>query len=199
MSDASIIVTDIIDEHLAVVHAARTSMPASVAELAAALIASYEAGGRLLVFGNGGSAADAQHFAAELTGHYRRDRRPLPALALTTDTSTLTATANDYAYEDVFARQVEAHCRPADVVVGISTSGNAENVVRGLLAARACGATTWALTGATGGRLLAAADHALQVPSEDTARVQELHITIIHALSELVDRWAATPQTSRQG
>ncbi len=125
------------------------------------------------------------------TGHYRRDRRPLPALALTTDTSVLTATANDYGFEDVYARQVEAHCRPGDLVVGISTSGNAENVIRGLLAARAAGASTWALTGAGGGRLRDTAEHVLHVPSDETARIQEMHIVVIHAISELVDVWAA--------
>ena len=109
----------------------------------------------------------------------------------------LTATANDYSYEDVFARQVEAHCRTGDVVVGISTSGNAENVIRGVVAGRAAGATTWALTGADGGRLASAVDHALHVPSDDTARIQEIHITVIHAVSELVDRWAEEDQSSR--
>ncbi len=197
MSDPTTTVTTIFDEHLAVARASRAAVAGQVVELAAALIASYEAGGRLLVFGNGGSAGDAQHLAGELTGHYRRDRRPLSALALTTDTSVLTATANDYSYDDVFARQVEAHCRPGDVVVGISTSGDAENVVRGVLAGRAARATTWALTGAGGGRLASAADHALQVPSDDTARIQEMHIIVIHALSELLDRWAAEDQRSR--
>lgn len=197
MSDPTTAVNAIFDEHLAVAQASRQSLTGPVVELAAALIAAYEAGGRLLVFGNGGSAGDAQHLAGELTGHFRRDRRPLPVLALTTDTSVLTATANDYSYDDVFARQVEAHCQARDVVVGISTSGNAENVIRGVLAGRACGATTWALTGAGGGRLAAAVDHALQVPSDDTARIQELHITVIHAVSELVDRWADEDQSSR--
>ena len=197
MSDPHDTIAAIFDEHLAVAQAGRESMVGPVAKLAAALIGCYAAGGHVLVFGNGGSASDAQHLAGELTGHYRRDRRPLPVLALTTDTSVLTATANDYAYDDIFARQVEAHCRPGDVVVGISTSGNAENVVRGVLAARGRGATTWALTGATGGRLRDAAEHAVQVPSDDTARIQEMHITVIHAVSELVDRWVAEDQTSR--
>ena len=197
MRDPNTTVNTIFDEHLAVAQACRQSLTGPVVELATALIAAYAADGRLLVFGNGGSAGDAQHLAGELTGHYRRDRRPLSALALTTDTSVLTATANDYAYEDVFARQVEAHGRALDVVVGISTSGNAENVIRGVLAGRACGATTWALTGAAGGRLASAADHALQVPSDDTARIQEMHITVIHAVSELIDRWAAEDHSNR--
>lgn len=191
MPDATTTLEAIFDEHLRVAQASRGALVPATARLAGAIIAAFEAGGRVLVFGNGGSAADAQHLAGELTGHYRRDRRPLPALALTTDTSVLTATANDYSYDDVFARQVEAHCGPGDVVVGISTSGDAENVIRGVLAARAAGAATWALTGASGGRLAFAAEHALQVPSAETARIQEVHITIIHAVSELIDAWAA--------
>ena len=191
MSDTSRTLIGIFDEHLAVAQASRDALTPVVAELADGLIATLAAGGRLIVFGNGGSAADAQHFAGELTGHYRRDRRPLPALALTTDTSVLTATANDYAYEEVFARQVLAHARAGDLVVGISTSGNAENVIRGVAAARELDASTWALTGQDGGRLRDVAEHVVAVPSDQTARIQELHITVIHAVSELVDAWAA--------
>ena len=191
MPDATTNLEAIFDEHVRVAQASRETLVPIVARLASAIIAAFEADGRLVVFGNGGSAADAQHFAGELTGHYRRDRRPLPALALTTDTSVLTATANDYSYDDVFARQVAAHCRAGDVAVGLSTSGEAENVVRAVLAARAAGALTWALTGAAGGRLAGAAEHALQVPSNETERVQEMHITVIHAVSELIDAWAA--------
>jgi D-sedoheptulose 7-phosphate isomerase len=191
MSDAATTLTAIFDEHLEVARASRDAIIPAVEELAAQLISAFGAGGRLIVFGNGGSAADAQHFAGELTGHYKRDRRPLPAVALTTDTSVLTATANDYSYEDVFARQVEALCQPSDVVVGISTSGEAENVIRGITVARRQGARTWALTGADGGSLGAAAEHALRVPSNVTARIQEMHITVIHAVSELVDEHAA--------
>ena len=191
MSDAATTLTAIFDEHLEVARASRDAIIPAVEELAAQLISAFGAGGRLIVFGNGGSAADAQHFAGELTGHYKRDRRPLPAVALTTDTSVLTATANDYSYEDVFARQVEAHVQPSDVVVGISTSGNAGNVIRAIEVARSAGAHTWALTGDSGGRLLGAAEHAVQVPSDQTARIQEMHITVVHAVSELVDTWAA--------
>jgi D-sedoheptulose 7-phosphate isomerase len=190
MSDASTTLSAIFEEHLEVARASRTELLPAVEMLAGQLIETFGSGGRLLVFGNGGSAADAQHFAGELTGHYQRDRRPLPALALSTDTSVLTATANDYAYEEVFARQVEAHVRAGDVVVGISTSGQADNVIRGVEAARRSGAHTWALTGADGGRLASAAEHVLRVPSESTARIQEMHITVIHAVCELVDAWA---------
>ncbi len=181
----------ILDEHLEVASATRAHLLPAIAGMAADIIAAFDSDGKLIVFGNGGSAADAQHFAGELTGHYKRDRRPLPAIALTTDTSVLTAIANDYSYADVFARQVEALCGPADVVVGISTSGNAENVIRGIAAARERGASTWALTGANGGRLAEVAEHVVWVPSGATARIQEMHITIIHAVSELVDAHAA--------
>ena len=190
MSDATAIVSGIFDEHLEVARASREMLVTDAAELAAALIAAYAADRRLIVFGNGGSAADAQHFAGELTGHYKRDRRPLPVLALTTDSSVLTATANDYSYEDVFARQVEAHCRTGDVVVGISTSGGAANVIAGIDAARTQGARTWALTGSAQSGLSDAAEYAIHVPSDATARIQEMHITVIHAVSELVDAWA---------
>jgi D-sedoheptulose 7-phosphate isomerase len=191
MSDPSATLEAILDEHLEVAVATRADCIATIARLGAQLIDAFDQGGRLIIFGNGGSAADAQHFAGELTGHYKRDRRPLPALALTTDTSVLTATANDYSYEDVFARQVKAHSQPVDIVVGISTSGQAQNVVRGIQVAREQGAVTWALTGAAGGPLADVAEHALRVPSDATARIQEMHITIIHAVSELVDAWAA--------
>lgn len=193
MTDAATTLTAVFDEHLEVARASREAIIPAVEELAAQLMVAFGADGRLIVFGNGGSAADAQHFAGELTGHYKRDRRPLPAVALTTDTSVLTATANDYSYEDVFARQVEAHVQPRDVVVGISTSGNAGNVIRAIEVARSAGAHTWALTGAGGGRLVGAAEYAVQVPSDQTARIQEMHITVIHAVSELVDAWADGP------
>jgi D-sedoheptulose 7-phosphate isomerase len=191
MSDPYASLEAILDEHLQVAAATRASLLPVIAELAADVIAALEGGGKLIVFGNGGSAADAQHFAGELTGHYQRDRRAIPAIALTTDTSVLTAIANDYGYEDVFARQVEALCGAGDVVIGISTSGGAENVVRGLRAARDRGARTWALGGAAGGRCAEVAERALCVPSDATARIQEMHITIIHAVSELVDAYAA--------
>jgi D-sedoheptulose 7-phosphate isomerase len=191
MRDSRATLAAILDEHLEVAVATRAQLLPAIDELAASVIAAVEAGGKLIIFGNGGSAADAQHFAGELTGHYRRDRRAIPAIALTTDSSVLTAIANDYGYEDVFARQVEALCHPGDVVVGISTSGDAENVLRGLRAARDRGALTWALSGASGGRIADVAEQVLRVPSDVTARIQEMHITVIHAVSELVDAWAA--------
>jgi D-sedoheptulose 7-phosphate isomerase len=181
----------VFDEHLKVARETRATQLHGVGELASQLIAALDDGGKLVVFGNGGSAADAQHFAGELVGHYKRDRRSLAAVALTTDTSTLTAIANDYSFEDVFARQVQALGMPNDVVVGISTSGEAEKVVRGVTVGRRLGAQTWALTGASRSRLVETAENSLCVPSGATARIQEMHITIIHAVSELVDAWAA--------
>jgi len=145
-------------------------------------------GHTFLVFGNGGSAADAQHIAAELVGRYLRERRALPAIALTTDTSILTSVGNDYGYDHVFARQIEALARPGDVVLGISTSGNSPNVKRALERAAAIGdITTAAFLGRTGGEIRALVDHAIVIPAQDTARIQECHITMGHILCELVE------------
>jgi D-sedoheptulose 7-phosphate isomerase len=145
-------------------------------------------GRRLLAFGNGGSAADAQHLAAELTGRYERERPGLPALALTANTSDLTAIGNDYGFDELFARLVRAQGRAGDVAVAISTSGNSRNVLGGVEAARAAGLATIGLCGRGGGKLAAAVDVAIVVPSDITARIQEAHIAVIHLLCELVDR-----------
>ncbi len=145
------------------------------------------AGAKVIACGNGGSAADAQHLAAELVGRFRRERRALPAIALTVDTSILTAVANDYGFDRVFARQVEALAAPRDVVLGISTSGRSPNVVAALTAARERGATTIALTGVDGGPVGAAADIHLNVPDAATPRVQEVHRTLLHVICEIVD------------
>ena len=142
----------------------------------------------MLVFGNGGSAADAQHLAAELVGRFERERRALAALALTTDTSILTSIGNDYAFERVFVRQIEALGRPGDVALGISTSGGSQNVVLALAQAKRQGLTTVALTGRDGGAVGAGADLHLNVPHRSTARVQEVHRTVIHAVCSLVER-----------
>ena len=151
------------------------------------LIDGLKGGGKVLFCGNGGSAADSQHLAAELTGRYLRDRAPLAAVALTVDTSALTAIANDYSYDEVFARQVRGLGRPGDVLVGISTSGNSRNVVAALEAARALGMRTVGLTGAAGGRMKELCDVCLCVPSTDTPRIQEMHIAAGHMLCELVE------------
>lgn len=177
-------------EHLRVAAATRELLPAAAAA-AAELVGCYRRGGRLLTFGNGGSAADAQHFAAEMVGRFRRDRRALAAIALTVDTSALTSIANDYGYDEVFARQVRALAVPGDVVVGISTSGTSPNVLAGLAAAREAGARTVLFTGAT--PRPGVADHCLAVPSRTTSRIQEMHLFLLHVLSEVVDAWAEGP------
>lgn len=177
-----------LEEHQAVVAAAAALLP-SIDELAGLIIGAFQRGGRLITFGNGGSAADAQHFAGELVGRYRSTRRPLPALALNTDPSVVTSIANDFGFDDLFARQVEAHARPGDVVVGITTSGRSENVVRGLRAARRQGAAAVALTGADGGPAAEAAELAIRVPSLDTARIQETCVLLIHLVCDRIDAW----------
>jgi D-sedoheptulose 7-phosphate isomerase len=144
-------------------------------------------GCKILICGNGGSAADAQHFAAELTGRYVKERRPLAGLALTTDTSALSAIGNDYGYDQVFSRQVAALGRPGDVLVGISTSGNSPNVLLAVATAKALGMRTIGILGRDGGALKAAVDDALVVPSKITARIQEIHEMVFHFWCEAID------------
>jgi len=176
--------------HAAAVDAIGSLVPA-VDDLAARVCAAFAAGGRLYAFGNGGSAADAQHLAGELIGRYRRARRPLPAVSLSVDPSVMTCIANDFGYDQVFARQVEGLARPGDVVVGFTTSGRSASVVNGLAAGRASGAMTVLFSGGDGGPAAAEADVALLVPSAATARVQEMHLLLVHLLSEAIDAWAA--------
>lgn len=156
-------------------------------DIAAAMVRSYRAGGRSYFCGNGGSAADAQHFAAELSGHFIFDRPPLAAEALHGNASHLTAVANDYDYDSVFARAIEGSIRPGDVLVAISTSGNSPSIVRAAKAAKEGRATVVAFTGESGGALREHADILLNVPSSDTGRIQESHIVFIHAISERVE------------
>jgi D-sedoheptulose 7-phosphate isomerase len=163
-------------------HEALVGQAELIERMARTIAEALRSGRRLYAMGNGGSAADAQHLATELTVRYKRDRAPIAALALTTDSSSLTAIGNDFGFEDAFARQVEALVRPDDVVIAISTSGNSENVIRGLAAARAKGAVAAGLTGRDGGRMVGAAEPLLIVPSDDTARIQEMHITLGHML-----------------
>jgi D-sedoheptulose 7-phosphate isomerase len=163
---------------------------------AEALIAAYRNGRKAIFFGNGGSAADAQHLAAEFVGRYLRERPALPALALHTNTSSVTAIANDYGYDQVFARQIQAFAVPGDVAVGISTSGNSKNVIEALAAARKIGAFTIGLTGATGGRMRDLVEVLLAAPTDETPRIQECHILVGHALCDAVEQaLAATPAT----
>jgi D-sedoheptulose 7-phosphate isomerase len=145
-------------------------------------------GRKVLIFGNGGSAADAQHIAAELVGRYRRERKAMPALALTVNSSTVSAIANDYGFEEVFARQLAAFGTQNDVAIGISTSGNSRSVLRGIRVARELGLFTIGFTGGSGGELLGTVDLCLSVPSTSTARIQECHILAGHVISELCER-----------
>lgn len=155
------------------------------------ICAAFTAGNRLWTFGNGGSAADAQHLTGELVGHYRRDRRPLPAVTLSTDPTVMTCIANDYDYCAVFARQVEALVVPGDVVCAFTTSGRSANIVAGLRTASARGAVTVLFGGGDGGPARDHAHHALLAPSSDTPRIQEMHTLMLHMISEAVDAWAA--------
>lgn len=177
----------IIADHVLVVNSLRENSRREIEELARYCRVAIESDRTIFFLGNGGSAADSQHLAAEFVGRFVRERRGLPAISLTTNTSTLTAVANDYGFERVFARQVEALVRPGDVVVGLSTSGNSPNVLRALEQAKQIGAVTVGLTGRTGGKMAAVCDLCLRVPSEVTARIQEAHILIGHLVCELVD------------
>ena len=165
-----------LEEHMAVTAACRQALGPSFDAVLAAWVGAIRAGGKILFFGNGGSAADAQHLAAELTIRYRKDRAPIAALALTTDTSALTAAGNDFGFDKIFARQIAALGKPGDVAVGISTSGRSPNVIEGLRQARASKIVTCAFGGGDGGSLVGLADSALIVPSNVTARIQEMHI-----------------------
>lgn len=160
---------------------------ASIVAAAGAIASALRNGHAILTFGNGGSAADAQHFAAEMVGRYEQDRRAWPAIALTTDTSALTAVGNDYGFDRVFARQIEALGRAGDVAIAISTSGNSPNVLRGLEAAKERGLTTVALTG-RGGEAGRIAAHHIAVNEARTSRVQEVHATVLHVICELVEQ-----------
>jgi phosphoheptose isomerase len=187
VGDAAI-VQAVFDETIALHRRMRDVMQESVIEAAAAVRASLEAGGKLLVFGNGGSAADAQHLAAEFVGRFEREREGLPAIALTADASVITSVANDFTFERVFARQLETLARPVDVALGISTSGRSRNVLAALQAANAKGIKTIALTGRDGGTIGEAAAIHVNVPHQSTARIQEVHRTVIHAICALVER-----------
>ncbi|MFH1877348.1 MAG: D-sedoheptulose 7-phosphate isomerase [Candidatus Omnitrophota bacterium] len=166
------------------------SDPANIKAVSTAadeIIKCFENGGKILVCGNGGSAADSQHLAAEFVVRFEKERKPLPCIALTADTSILTAAANDYDYNAVFKKQIEALARPGDVLIAISTSGNSGNILEGVRSARARGIPVIALTGKNGGKLLAEADILLHVRENCTARIQEIHITMIHVLCKLVE------------
>lgn len=158
-----------------------------IVEVANVLRATLARGGKILIMGNGGSAADSQHIAAEIVGRYKKERRGWPAIALTTDTSILTSVGNDYGYDYIFARQIEALCRPEDSVIGITTSGNSKNIVNAIVEANSIGATTIGLTGGTGGQLLDLCKYNLVMPSSDTPRIQEAHIFVGHSLCGMLE------------
>jgi D-sedoheptulose 7-phosphate isomerase len=182
---------DAFEDHLALVEHVR-GLAAEIEAVARRLIEVYEADGRLYTFGNGGSSCDAQHFAEELIARYRRERRPLGAASLSADASVLTCIANDFGFDDVFARQVNGLVRAGDMVAGFSTSGRSANVVRGLAAARELGAVTVLFSGGDGEPARDHADHAFVLPSTDTARIQEMHVLLLHLIVDRVDAWAAS-------
>ena len=167
---------------------ASAELIATVAEVSEILVETFQQGNKLLLCGNGGSAADAQHIAAEFVGRFAFDRPALPALALSVNTSCVTAIGNDYGFDCVFARQIEGLARRGDVCIGISTSGNSENVLRGMATARKLNLHTVGLTGAGGGKLKNAVEHCICAPSNETPRIQECHILIGHIISELVEK-----------
>lgn len=185
--DASAVLIAILRDHRAALDRLGAAQGRALDHLAADIRRAWDGGGKLLICGNGGSAADSQHLAAELTGRYRDDRQGWPALALTTDTSALTAVSNDYGFARVFARQIEALGRAGDVLLVLSTSGNSPNCLEAARMARARGLRCHALLGRDGGALAGLVDGALIVPAADTPRIQELHAILIHALCELLE------------
>lgn len=179
---------DGLNEHLAVATAMRDGLAGPFADMLDAWHATVAGGGKILFFGNGGSASDAQHIATELVVRLVGDRPAIAAIALTTDTSALTAAGNDMGFERIFARQVEALARPGDLALGISTSGNSRNVVRALEQARSMGVATASFTGASHGAVGAVSDHNVSIPSQVTARIQEMHITLAHLLCAALEK-----------
>jgi D-sedoheptulose 7-phosphate isomerase len=182
------LIRDRIDDSVSVAQRFPKRLITNIALAARTITECYQNGGKLILFGNGGSAADAQHIAGELVGRFLEERRPLDAVALSTNTSILTSLGNDYGYARLFERQLEAAAKSGDVVVGISTSGDSPNVVRAMKRAKKIGCTTVGMTGQSGGKVKAVADILLNVPSKHTPRIQESHILIGHIICELVER-----------
>lgn len=185
-------------QHLEVFQTLLNSEINSIEKCAAMILETLEKGNKILICGNGGSAADAQHLAAEFVGRYETERMALPAVALTTDTSALTAVANDYGFERVFARQVEALARAGDLLIALSTSGNSPNVNRAVMTARQIGCRTLGLTGSAGKKLASLCDACILVPATRTARIQEAHITIAHVWCELIDAKFTRTENTRK-
>ena len=176
------------DEHLQVAQTTQANLSENFTKLANAALQTIQNGGKIVWFGNGGSASDAQHLATELVVRYRVNRRAIPSIALTTDTSALTAIGNDFGFEYLFSRQVEALCTAHDLVIGISTSGTSQNVIEGVTKAREMGCQTALLGGGDGGKLAELVDFPLVVPSQTTARIQEMHITLGQLLCDLLEQ-----------
>ena len=181
------IITREFEAHLETVKAVIGSIEAPLEEASKLIVETLKCGNKVLLCGNGGSAADAQHIAAELTGRYKSERRGLPAIALTTDTSALTAIGNDFGYAKVFSRQIEALANRGDLLIGISTSGNSDNILLALKTAKGLGCTTLGLSGGDGGKMNGLCDINLVIPSDDTPRIQEMHILLGHTLCQIVD------------
>jgi D-sedoheptulose 7-phosphate isomerase len=187
LNDLAQFIDDRLSESIRIKEVMRHQFPAIILETAQVIIRCCQAGGKLLICGNGGSAADSQHFAAEMVGRLKLNRRALPAIALSTDTSILTSLANDYGYDSIFRKQVEGLGCKGDVFIGISTSGNSQNVIQALELAKNKEMSTITLTGKDGGQLSSLADYTIVVPSQDAQRIQEAHITVIHIWCELVE------------
>jgi D-sedoheptulose 7-phosphate isomerase len=181
------LITSAFSEHADLLKTIQQDLAGSIAEAGQVIIDALSSGHKLLLCGNGGSAADAQHIAAEFTGRFIRDRRPLPAVALTTDTSALTAIGNDFGFDSIFERQVRALASSGDVLIGISTSGNSENVLRAMKAAAEIGCRVVGLTGRDGGSMASACDLHINIPSDHTPRIQEMQILVGHILCDVVD------------
>jgi D-sedoheptulose 7-phosphate isomerase len=196
MSQTRTYIEEEIRESIAVKTALLQETSERIVEAASLIQDRLDAGGKLVVFGNGGSAADAQHLAAELVGRYRQDRKAIAAISLTTDSSALTSISNDYGFDTVFSRQLEAIAKPGDIVLAISTSGNSSNVIRAVALAKKLGIPSIGLTGRSGGKLLTLVDVCLQVPSDSTPRIQEAHSLIIHIISGIVENAAINDSRS---
>jgi D-sedoheptulose 7-phosphate isomerase len=181
------IIKNEIEQHILAAESLKDQLMPLIKNVSEILIDTIRTGNKIILFGNGGSAADAQHIAAELSGRYRKERKALPALALTTDTSALTAISNDYGFKYMFSRQVEALAERGDAVIGISTSGNSENVVHAISIASNLGCKTIGLSGKGGGKLKDVCDLILEIPSDNTARIQEMHILIGHIFCEIIE------------
>lgn len=182
------IIRNEIEEHIEVINETLVSQEKKIKEIVNLILDSYKNRGKVILFGNGGSAADAQHIAAELVGKYKMERKSLPAIALNTNASIMSAIGNDYSFSQIFSRQIEGLASKEDIIIGISTSGNSENVLLGILEARKIGAKTIAFTGKSGGKLKNKVDILLDIPSDNTPRIQEAHITVGHIICGIVEK-----------